>query len=237
MNWVFILVVLILLYHIVRGYKRGLLRIAYSLVSWIIVLVFVMWATPYVKSYIMENTSVFERIQNSCSEQLRNSMQEKQEAQLEDDAGDAVNGELAELGIGLPDSVITGLLEKAGGAADTLFEESGIYDELAAQIADFIVQGIATFLALTAAWILVHILAQILGIVSHIPILSGINRTLGIFAGGLYGLILVWIAFYIIAVCSASEIGRMLISYIYESRLLTWIYENNIVLTLFMYFL
>ena len=126
MNWVFILVVLILLYHIVRGYKRGLLRIAYSLVSWIIVLVFVMWATPYVKSYIMENTSVFERIQNSCSEQLRNSMQEKQEAQLEDDAGDAVNGELAELGIGLPDSVITGLLEKAGGAADTLFEESGI---------------------------------------------------------------------------------------------------------------
>lgn len=38
MNWVLLLVLLILGYNIIRGYRKGFLRIVYSLVSWVIVL-------------------------------------------------------------------------------------------------------------------------------------------------------------------------------------------------------
>lgn len=41
MNWVLLLVLLILGYNIIRGYRKGFLRIVYSLVSWVIVLTFV----------------------------------------------------------------------------------------------------------------------------------------------------------------------------------------------------
>ena len=47
MNWVLLLVLLILGYNIIRGYRKGFLRIVYSLVSWVIVLTFVTVATPY----------------------------------------------------------------------------------------------------------------------------------------------------------------------------------------------
>ena len=53
MNWVLLLVLLILGYNIIRGYRKGFLRIVYSLVSWVIVLTFVTVATPYINTYLM----------------------------------------------------------------------------------------------------------------------------------------------------------------------------------------
>ena len=110
-------------------------------------------------------------------------------------------------------------------------------DEIAKQIAEFVVEGIAFLIALVAAWTIVHIIARMLRIVSRIPVLSGVNRTLGVFAGGIYGVILVWIGFYIVAVTSTSELGGMLVTYIYQSNLLKYLYENNAILTIVMNFL
>ena len=116
-------------------------------------------------------------------------------------------------------------------------EVCGLYDEIAKQIAEFVVEGIAFLIALVAAWTIVHVIARALRIVSRIPVLSGVNRTLGVFAGGIYGLILVWIGFYMIAVTSTSEMGSALVACIYQSRLLKYLYENNVILTLIMNFL
>ena len=62
MNWVLLLVLLILGYNIIRGYRKGFLRIVYSLVSWVIVLTFVTVATPYINTYLMEHTTLYEKI-------------------------------------------------------------------------------------------------------------------------------------------------------------------------------
>lgn len=227
MNWVLILVLLVLAFSIAQGYRKGLLRIIYSLVSWIIVLVFVAWATPYIDYFLLENTSIHEQIEMRCEETVRQSAKEMTQSELE-----KKNNELSDLTMNVPGSVMDNIMEKASGAADEFLEDSGIYTEIAQGLADFVTEGIAFLIALVLAWILVHIISQILGIVSHIPILKGINRFLGVFAGGIYGLILVWLAFYIIALCSASEGGRVLISYIYENPFLTFLYENNLMLTL-----
>ena len=138
--------------------------------------------------------------------------------------------EFTNLGLSLPDSVMEGILEKTSGAADTFLEESGIYTQLAEGLANFVIEGISFMGALILAWLLLHIISELLGIVSHIPILKGINRFLGIFAGAIQGFLFVWIAFYVIALCSTGEIGKGLVSYIYESSFLTFLYENNLVL-------
>ena len=56
MNWLLVVVLAVLALCIMNGYHKGFLRMVYSLVSWIVVLVFVTWATPYINSYIKENT-------------------------------------------------------------------------------------------------------------------------------------------------------------------------------------
>ena len=205
MNWVLLLVLLILGYNIIRGYRKGFLRIVYSLVSWVIVLTFVTVATPYINTYLMEHTTLYEKIEQQCSEQIKRSVEEKQRS-IQNMAGEII-------------------------------EQSGLYDEIAKQIAEFVVEGIAFLIALVAAWTIVHVIARALRIVSRIPVLSGVNRTLGVFAGGIYGLILVWIGFYMIAVTSTSEMGSALVACIYQSRLLKYLYENNVILTLIMNFL
>ena len=59
MNWVLLLVLLILGYNIIRGYRKGFLRIVYSLVSWVIVLTFVNVATAYINTYLMEQKTQY----------------------------------------------------------------------------------------------------------------------------------------------------------------------------------
>lgn len=231
MNWVLILVLLTLIFSVIEGYRKGLLRIVYSLVSWILVLVFVSWATPYMNQYLLENTSIYERVAAHCEEVVRQSANERTEA-----ATDEKKSELMNLGVNVPNSVIEGILQNTSGVADDFLEESGIYDQIAAGLANFVVEGISFVIALVLAWILVHIISQILGIVSHIPILKGVNRFLGLFAGAVHGMLIVWIAFYMIALCSTGEVGKALISYIYENQFLTFLYENNLVLTLILNF-
>lgn len=231
MNWLLIVVLCVMALCAALGYYKGLLRIVYSLVSWIIIMVIVSWGAPLIETYLTENTVLYERVETYCQEHIR----ETANAQVETELSDR-QGELAELGVNVPEAVLEGILDRTSGAADEFLVQSGVYEQIAAELAGFVMQGLSFVIALITAWIVVHIISQLLGIVSRIPILKGINRTLGLFAGGIYGVLIVWIAFYIIALCSASETGMVLTSYIYDNVFLTFLYENNLILTLMLGF-
>jgi len=234
MNWVLIVVMLLLIWEMMRGYRRGLLRTIYSLVSWVIVLVIVTLATPHIDAYLIEHTTLYDKIEAYCENSVRENAQNKIEQQAVDGSKE---DPIAELGIKLPEGVWNDVLEKTGNAADEFLETSGVYNEVAKGVAGFIVEGISFFIALVIARIIVHLISRFLGVVSRIPVIRGINKTLGIFAGAIYGLILVWIAFYLVALGSTSELGGMIISYIYQNPLLTFLYENNFVITIIMQYL
>ena len=226
MNWVLMLVLLVLVCCAIYGYTKGFLRIVFSLVAWVIVLVFVSWATPHVSQWIQENTTIYEKIEAACEESVRRAAQGKMEEGAVEQYGEA-----GELGLDLPESVMAQIVSGASGVADTVLAETGVYAGIAQSLAGFIVQGIAFVTVLILSWILVHVISALLGIVSHIPILKGVNRFTGMLAG-LQGLLIVWIAFYIVALCSAGETGRVIVSYINQSAFLKELYENNILLSL-----
>lgn len=225
MNWVLMLVLLVLVCCAIYGYTKGFLRIVFSLVAWVIVLVFVSWATPHVSQWIQENTTIYEKIEAACEESVRRAAQGKMEEGAAEQYGGA--GEL-----GLPESVMAQIVSGASGAADTVLAETGVYAGIAQSLAGFIVQGIAFVTVLILSWILVHVISALLGIVSHIPILKGVNRFTGMLAGLMEGILIVWIAFYIVALCSTGETGRVIVSYINQSAFLKELYENNILLSL-----
>ncbi len=227
MNWVLIIVLFVLAASAILGYYKGVLRIAYSLAAWVIVLVFVTWATPYIDRILTENTSIDEKLLSYCEETLR------QTADTQTDTGNVESeSDLAELGVQLPGTVLDGILQKADDTADEFLEESGAYEKMAQGLAGFLMSGISFIIALVISWLIVGMLSQAIGIASKIPVIKGVNQLLGFLAGGIYGLILVWIGFYLVALTSAGETGRTIVSYIYQSPLLTYLYENNLVLTL-----
>ena len=241
MNWVFISVLVVLVVSVIRGYRKGFLRIAYSLIAWMLMLVFTSWITPYISDFLVENTKVYATIEQKCEQQLKDKAQEKVEEQT-NESQEALSSDseikkiLSEFGIALPESVGEKVCENVANSAGELLEQSGVYESIAKGMADFIINGLSFFLALILAILISHIIERFLDLFSRIPILGGINRALGLFAGGVYGMCLIWLAFSLIAICSSSEIGRFFYSYIQENALLLYLYEKNPLVTLFMSF-
>ena len=231
MNWVLIAVLLVMAFFIVRGYRKGFLHIVYSLVAWLIALVFVVWTMPYVNQFLAEKTAIQEKLGVVFEEAI----QRKTEIEVlegPEDKGDQISA----LGIILPESVIEDILDKTAGAADEFLESSGVYAELAGHLAELAVKGIAFLITLLAAWLVVQLISKLLGLVSKLPLIHGANQTLGLLAGAIYGLLIVWLFFCVATFGAASEFGTTVVSYIYESRLMTFLYENNLLLGLILLF-
>lgn len=132
MNWLLIIIVLLLALCVVNGYRKGFLRMMYSMVSWVIMFALVTWATPYINTFLRNNTSIYQTIATYCEQQIR----EKTEKQIDQETA-AVTGEVADetqpaagqqaggveqnngqpadltkLGVKLPDSVMNNISEK-----------------------------------------------------------------------------------------------------------------------------
>ena len=167
MNWLLIIIVLLLALCVVNGYRKGFLRMMYSMVSWVIMFALVTWATPYINTFLRNNTSIYQTIATYCEQQIR----EKTEKQIDQETA-AVTGEVADetqpaagqqaggveqnngqpadltkLGVKLPDSVMNNISEKTADLAGEALDASGIYAKVSAGMADFILNGISFFIA------------------------------------------------------------------------------------------
>lgn len=241
MNWLLIIVILVLAGNIVWGFSRGFLRVIYSMLAWIAILVFVTWATPYVANVLTEKTNIDNRIESNLDEKLHELVIGDTNGQKEDREPDAQNPgqgkkDYRDLQMKLPDAVINKLFD-TNKIADQILEGSGAYDVVAGRATDLAMRVISFVLVLLIAVISFHLLSIVLKVVEKLPLIGGINRLLGLFAGLVKGILIIWLAFAIIAMAGTTDIGIALISYIYESPLLIWVYENNFVLTLLMTFL
>lgn len=241
MNWLLIIVILVLAGNIVWGFSRGFLRVIYSMLAWIAILVFVTWATPYVANVLTEKTNIDNRIESNLDEKLHELVIGDTNGQKEDREPDTQNPgqgkkNYRDLQMKLPDAVTNKLFD-TNKIADQILEGSGAYDVVAGRATDLVMRVISFVLVLLITVISFHLLSVVLKVVEKLPLIGGINRLLGLFAGLVKGILIIWLAFAIIAMAGTTDIGIALISYIYESPLLIWVYENNFVLTLLMTFL
>ena len=215
MNWLLVVVLVILAGHTIKGYRRGLLRVLFSVASLLITVLFVAWATPYVSNFLKENTKIYQKVETKCEQKVRKDTKE-QIVQKEEKS----TGLLEEYGIRLPKSIEEKIFGNVEKGADGVLETSGVYKQLA-------VDGIAFFVSLIVCAIILHLIGGVLDIASELPVIKGINQVLGLGAGLLYGLLLVWLFFYFVAVMQAFPFGQSLLAVIQQSEFLTALYEDN----------
>lgn len=216
MNWLLIVVCVIILFCAIRGWNRGLLRILYSLISIVLLIGLVSYATPYISNYIKNNTGVYTALEQHCTQAFRESGQSK--------VSDTVDDGTEVAGVSLPEHVTSYITD----TGNSLLDQAGIYDALGKKMADWILAGISYFAALFVAGIIVSMIGRSLRIINRIPVLKGVNRTLGIFAGAFQGLILVWLLFMLLSLFAGTEEGKMCIEQIDQSSILRYLYYNNV---------
>lgn len=243
MNWVLLVVAAILLGYTVAGYVKGFLKIIYSLVSWILIWIFVVWATPQIHDYLIHQTNLYENVVGYCEEMLRKQVSESMEENqfsLESLGEVGANlpamdsevlGMLAER---LPEGVLEDVMTQMQETTQGVLDNSELYTKAAVAVADLIIQGVSVLIAVIAGAIVSAMVSMVLGFVGNLPLIGFANRICGLAAGAANGLLVVWIAFYLVALWSATEFGSTITSYIYANEFLMFLYEKNLLLTILM---
>ena len=220
MNWLLLAVLAVLVISLIRGWRRGLLRILFTLISFVLLIGLISAATPHVSNFLTEHTRIHERIEERCAQKIQERVERGLEGAVEE--SDIV-------GNGLPNKIAS-YIEEQGEAA---LEASDTYRRMGGKVADLILAGVTFFVTLILAVLIVGLISRGLNIIDHIPVLKGINRFLGFLAGGVEGLIVIHLLFLFFALTAGTALGELLLPYIDDSKFLSGIYYHNVLLALF----
>ena len=110
---------------------------------------------------------------------------------------------------------------------DTL-QMLGLGDAVSGYLAEQILQTFAFLITLLLAGVLVRGIAFSLGLAAKLPVLHGINKLAGLVFGFGEGLLVVWIFFFVVTVFSPTNWGGEMFAMKSDSRILTWLYRENI---------
>lgn len=220
MNWLFWILLVIFALFVIQGARKGMVRTAVSMVSFILVIVAVSWINPYMGDFIREHTSWEESIQQRTSEMLAGVIED----QLEPDAGQQ---EEIIRQLPLPDGMKELLLENNNEEGYRSMAAEGFADYLSGYLAYAVINGIAFVLSFVVTIILIRLILYAVDILTDLPVLGGINRAGGIVLGAVQGLLWLWIIFLVIALLADTPAGRVLMEQIRINPVLSWLYNNN----------
>lgn len=219
MNWLLIAVSVILLGNAVIGMRVGFIKTIFSLVSLILALFLTVWVSPMVRDTMKDNEKLYQGISNKIEKMLP----------FEDKVAQEDEPGLIE-GLSVPKSVKEGLLkdntvERYKELAITSFKQyvSRYLTEVTINALSFIV----TFMVIL---ILLWVIFLALNLISKLPLLNQLNKTAGLLAGFVHGLILVWLFFLLLTVFATTEFGQSTMKLVAENELLSIIYNNNLLL-------
>lgn len=87
----------------------------------------------------------------------------------------------------------------------------------------------AFFTALILAKMILLLVVRLSDLVTKLPLLEETNRCLGVLAGTGKGLLAVELVMLLVGLGRNTEIGILMVNWIYESPVLSFLYENNVV--------
>jgi uncharacterized membrane protein required for colicin V production len=220
MNWLEILVIIILVVYSFIGRKRGFIKTVFTLFSTIIALLLTMWISPMVNKEIQKNDKIMNFVSNKVEKVIEfNKNNDKTSEQM-----------MFIDKLFLPGSIKDTLKENNTGDVYVAMAADNFKEYVTGSISRIIINAAVFILVMLIIMIALGIISKTLDIISKLPIINGLNKTAGLFAGLLHGIIIVWIGFIFLIMFSSSSVGKTMFLLINESKFLTTLYNNNLLL-------
>ena len=220
MNWLLFVVVIILLGNAIIGMKVGFIKTVFSLVSLILALVLTIWISPMVKDYMKGN----EKFYNSISSKVEKLLPFDEEGIEEKEQDTAIEG------LSVPKSIKEGLLKNNTTEHYKEMAITSFKQYVSRYLTEIIINSLSFIVTFVAILILLWIIFMALDLISKLPLLNQANKTAGLLAGLVHGLILVWLFFILMNVFGGSTFGQSVMKLVEENEVLSIIYNNNILL-------
>lgn len=228
MTWLGIVVAGILLLTAYKGFRRGFIR---EIVSFFFVFLAlaVSWAiNPYVNEFFMENTPVYEKIQESCQSFVES--QKKQE--LTSPGTEEQTGYIE--GLELPELLQKGLESNNTAEVYTYLAVDSFGEYISEALARMIVNGLSFFVSYLLASVILRLGTWVLNLLAGLPVLKSANKLAGGLVGAVKGVLFVWIAFLVMTILCSTSIGKEALALIEKDAFLNVLYEYDIFVNVFM---
>ncbi len=222
MNWILIVVIAIVTVLGVVGYRKGLIKMVFSLVSTIAALVIAALLSPVVAGVMKGNEEIVAFIDEKVgvlvdftSEEAAEKAESEQESLI--------------ARLPLPETIKESLLENNTVETYLDLQVENFEGYVRRQIANVVINAIAFVITLVIAIIALWFLCNALNLLAKLPLLRQINQVTGLAAGLAEGVLLVWILFVVLTMFAGSEFGRDAMEMIAENPVLDYLYKNNLV--------
>ena len=199
-NILLAVVVAILAISAVNGYRKGFLRIAISLFTIILVICVVTVISPYISNYLTNHTKVYDHLKTKVVEvfadnnaQYDNTIEENQIKTIES--------------YDLPEIITSCLISNNKAEVYQALMVSLFEEYVAGYLAKMIINAISFIGSFLMLWIFIWFIIFSADIIAKIPIIKGFNKLLGLFAGLIKGLIIVWVGFFVAIIFFGNTIG------------------------------
>lgn len=215
-----IVIILIVLFFVLIGKKRGFALSLLSTCSIILSIVISLFLYQPVETYLRENTELKEQISNAIISSMNNEDKSDQESTNENQQGESE-------GKGFFNSLINNYVNLGKEKA----EETK--NQVVQQTAENITENILKVLSFVIVYILVTLILLILKfalkIFTKLPVINQIDKIGGIVLGFAEGVIIVYIIIAIISIVVPEKKDGNISQRIDESYIGRYVYNNNVI--------
>ena len=232
MNWLLLFALAIIGVFAFIGWRVGFVKSVFSLVSTIAVIIITILVSPLVTNMLKSSDTISGTIQGKLEEVIDlTGIAENLSSDEEKDPTAFIDG------LELPDSIKETIKNSLADTMKEKEEEAAAFvgDQLGALetyicelLTNIILNALGFFITFLLAAVGLAALCFVLDLLSKLPVLHQINTLAGIAMGALEGLVVLWIVFIVITMLGSTEFGQTCMAMISESKILSFLYDSNI---------
>lgn len=212
-----LIVIALVLLSTFLGYKKGLIGVAFKILSFLIAIVITLILYRPIAGFIIDNTPIAKNIENTIVEKLSSSKIE--------------NGEIQTESTDLPNVVVNYI---NGQISKTV---NNTKDEIVANVSKALSENIVNVCVLIGLFIITRIVLifakVLLEAVAELPIVKQFNEAGGTIYGILRGMLLVYLILAIISLILPMIDKTAVLQAINDTILTKLLYNNNLILMIF----
>ncbi|MDF2473462.1 MAG: hypothetical protein K0R21_1244 [Anaerocolumna sp.] len=221
MNWLLGLVVIVIVGYTMNGRRRGFIKTVFTLFSTIIALAVTAWVSPVISKQVQNNEKIMTVVNDKVSGILDFN-----------DIGSKTADEVSFIDkLPLPKVMKNTLIENNTKDVYVAMAVDNFEDYVSNTISRIIINASVFIILYAIATVGLFVLSRTLDIISKLPIINGLNKTAGLLAGFIHGIVIIWIGCIVLTALSSTKLGESMFLLINESPVLSSIYNNNLLLT------
>lgn len=227
-TWAGIAAIIVLVITGYAGYRRGFIKEIVSFFFVFLALALAWTINPYVNTFLMEKTSLYDKIQESCRD--FSGRQNVSEGDGEDETTE--NSLISQLP--LPEILQKNLMANNTEEAYQYLAVDTFGDYISEYLARAIINGMSYLIAYVLANLILRLAMLALDMIAGLPIISGANRLTGGIVGVAKGILFIWIALLLLTILCNSDIGKKGLELVEKDSVLQVLYKHDVLVNFFM---